>query len=63
MEETSELLVRDALAEECVIGLECVMRVIESEYSQRIDSDRIRNPHGEHAEEIWKVINPRNRRK
>ena len=56
IQETPELLVRDVTLAEQVIGIESVMEVIESEYSQRIDSDRIRNPHGEHAEEIWKLI-------
>lgn len=32
-----------------------IMRVVDTTYSQRVDADRVSNPHGEHAEEVWEV--------
>ena len=30
-----------------------VVSVVDADYSSRIDPDRISNPHGEHAHEVW----------
>lgn len=40
---------------EHIVAICCVHCVVQAEYSQRIDPDRISNPHGEHAEDIWQV--------
>lgn len=56
--ESPDVLVRDVFAETRRIDDGAIFRVMETEYGQRIDSDRIRNPHGEHAEEIWKILKP-----
>uniref|UniRef100_A0A061S8N2 Uncharacterized protein n=1 Tax=Tetraselmis sp. GSL018 TaxID=582737 RepID=A0A061S8N2_9CHLO len=33
-----------------------ILGVLDSEYGQRAVEDRISNPHGEHAEEIWEIF-------
>ena len=33
-----------------------VQRVLEYDYGQRMEQDRVANPHGEHAEEIWQLL-------
>lgn len=37
---------------------EAVLAVLEYDYSQRIDPDRVANPHGEHAEELFTLCGP-----
>lgn len=33
-----------------------VISCIDHDYAQRIEQDRISNPHGEHAEEVWEIL-------
>lgn len=40
---------------EHVVPLVSVMRVLEADFSQRMDTDRVANPHGEHAHSIWEL--------
>lgn len=38
------------------IATSSVVQVVNADYGQRIDPDRVSNPHGEHAEEIWQLL-------
>ena len=38
------------------VPLASLLEVLPHEYSQRVDPDRVRNPHGEHAEEIFALL-------
>lgn len=37
------------------VPLLSVMKVLDADYSQRMDSDRVANPHGEHAHGVWEI--------
>lgn len=41
--------------EEYVIPISALRRTFEADYSQRMDTDRISNPHGEHAHDVWDI--------
>ena len=37
------------------LPLGCLQRVVPFEYSQRMEADRVSNPHGEHAVEVFSL--------
>ena len=40
---------------EYTVPFSALRRTLEADYSQRMDTDRISNPHGEHAHDIWDI--------
>lgn len=40
---------------EHAVPLVSVLRVLDADFSQRMDSDRVANPHGEHAHGVWEI--------
>jgi hypothetical protein len=38
-----------------VVRLERVARVVDHDFAQRMAPDRVSNPHGEHAEDVWRI--------
>lgn len=48
-------LVHDHSGDTETVPVSAVQGVLEADYTQRVDPDRISNPHGEHAEEVWTV--------
>jgi hypothetical protein len=40
---------------EHVVPVDSVLRVLEASFSQRMDTDRVTNPHGEHAHSVWEI--------
>jgi len=32
------------------------VRILAHDYSQRMDPDRVSNPHGEHAQDVWDIL-------
>lgn len=45
-----------ATGRELRVRLADVVAVVAADYAARIDPDRISNPHGEHAEEVWALL-------
>ncbi|GMH38741.1 hypothetical protein BSKO_06625 [Bryopsis sp. KO-2023] len=56
IEEAPGIWVLDPDTPPKTVSTENVLRTIDHEYSQRIEQDRISNPHGEHAEEVWEIF-------
>lgn len=52
----SQWLVEDHSGTTELVPLSSVVQVVEADYGQRIDPDRVSNPHGEHAEEVWQLL-------
>jgi hypothetical protein len=40
------------------VPVTCVFQKFDALYSQRMDQDRVSNPHGEHAHEVWEILEP-----
>ena len=40
---------------EHVVPVASVVQVLEADFSQRMDTDRVANPHGEHAHSVWEL--------
>ena len=40
---------------EHVVPVASVMRVLDAEFTERIDADRVANPHGEHAHNVFEL--------
>lgn len=38
-----------------VVPIANIQQTIDAEYGQEMDADRISNPHGEHAHEVWRI--------
>lgn len=53
VEEAEEAEVWVATGLQRRVEQQAVLAVLEYDYSQRIDPDRVANPHGEHAEELF----------
>eukprot|EP00892_Ulva_mutabilis_P002871 jgi/Ulvmu1/12585/UM092_0015.1 len=41
--------------DEHTIPISALQRTFEADYSQRMDTDRVSNPHGEHAHDVWEI--------
>eukprot|EP00884_Botryococcus_braunii_P008627 jgi/Botrbrau1/17766/Bobra.0127s0023.3 len=54
-EEEEGLWLADSSTDVLKVPQEALLRLVEAEYGQRVDPDRISNPHSEHAEDIWLV--------
>lgn len=57
MEEDEGLWLADPSRPVLKVHVETVLRLVDAEYGQRVDPDRIANPHSEHAEDIW-IVQP-----
>ncbi len=52
-EEEGGLWLADSAQKVLRVSQTAVVRRVEADYGQRVDPDRISNPHSEHAEDIW----------
>lgn len=50
------LWVLDSETEPEQVAKQRLIRSVEHDYRQRMEEDRVKNPHGEHAEEIWEIL-------
>ena len=55
-EEESGLWLADSRQQTFRVPQAAVVRRVEADYGQRVDPDRISNPHSEHAEDIWQLL-------
>jgi hypothetical protein len=40
------------------VPIDAIVRVLQADFSQRMDADRVSNPHGEHAHDVWEILDP-----
>lgn len=57
IEEDEGLWLADPSKPPLKVPQEALLRLVDAEYGQRVDPDRISNPHSEHAEDIW-IVQP-----